>query len=92
MPNTKSAKKALRQSEKIRLRNRTQRSTLRSALKRAKKTAGEEDQAVAEAAFRFAIKKLDQAAAKNLLHEKTAARTKSRLSAFCKKAKEAKKD
>ena len=84
MPNTASAKKALRQNRQRRLRNRSQRSALRTAIKKCRASAGTQE---AEAAFRLAVKKLDQAAAKRLIHPNTAARTKSRLSKFLKKAK-----
>ncbi|WP_437185851.1 30S ribosomal protein S20 [Planctomicrobium sp. SH668] len=80
MPNTSSAKKALRQSDKNRLLNRTQRSALRTVIKKARAAAAGTDEAVAQEAFRLATKKLDQAAAKNLIHKNAAARTKSRLS------------
>lgn len=86
MPNTTSAKKALRQNEARRLRNRSQRSALRTAIKkfRAAATDGTDPEAT-ESAFRTAVKKLDQAAAKHLLHKNTAARIKSRLSHFKKR-------
>lgn len=80
MPNTPSAKKALRQSEKRRLHNRAQRSALRTAVKKVRTAVEANDPAGANEAFRLATKKLDQAAAKNLIHKNTASRTKSRLS------------
>ena len=79
MPNTSSAKKALRQNQKRRLENRTQRSALRTTVKKVRKAAEGTDPAATQAAFREATKSLDQAAAKNLIHKNTAARTKSRL-------------
>lgn len=79
MPNTPTAKKALRQSAKNRLLNRAQRSTLRTAIKKARLAAAGTDTAAAEQAFREVTKKLDQAASKNLIHKNAAARTKSRL-------------
>jgi small subunit ribosomal protein S20 len=45
--------------------------------------------AEADATFRLAVKTLDRAAAKNLIHANTAARTKSRLSRVLKDAKAA---
>jgi small subunit ribosomal protein S20 len=78
MPNTKSAKKALRQNTKRRLLNRSQRSALRTAVKKARTAAAEGAPDVAEA-LKLASKRLDQAAAKNLIHKNAAARTKSRL-------------
>ncbi len=89
MPNTANAKKALRQSIKRRLHNRSQRSALRTTVKKVRALAASGDLAGAESAFRFATKRLDQAAAKNLLHRNTAARIKSRLSKLLKEAKQA---
>lgn len=86
MPNTANAKKALRKSHKRRERNRSQRSALRTHVKRVREAVAEGDQEQARNAFRVASKKLDQAAAKNLIHKNAAARTKSRLSKQMKKA------
>ena len=76
MPNSRSAKKRMRQGEKRRLRNKVRRSTLRTALKRvhAARTGAE-----AQDAFRTAEQLLDRAARKHLIHPNMAARTKSRL-------------
>lgn len=84
MPNTASAKKALRQNIKRRLLNRSQRSALRTAVKKCRQACQSDDPAGAEEAFRKAVKTLDQAAAKRLIHRNTAARTKSRLSKLLK--------
>lgn len=86
MPVTKSAKRALRKSLVRRDRNRAQRSALRTAIKKCRAAAGTPE---ADEAFRTAVKKLDQAAARNLIHANTAARTKSRLSKALKAAKSA---
>lgn len=85
MPNTANAKKALRKSEKRRLLNRTKRTALRGILKKVRVAVEAGNQDVARESFRLACKKLDQAAAKNLIHKNAAARTKSRLSALLKK-------
>lgn len=90
MPNTSSAKKALRQNAKRRLQNRSQRSALRTALKKARAAAAGDDAAVAQEAVRAATKRLDQAAAKNILHKNAASRTKSRLSKLVKSKFDAK--
>jgi len=89
MPNTPTAKKRLRQNVKARARNRAQRSALRSQIRkvRAAVEGGKLDEAVTE--FRLATKKLDKAAAADLIHNNTASRLKSRLSAFIKKAQTA---
>ncbi|REJ89436.1 MAG: 30S ribosomal protein S20 [Planctomycetota bacterium] len=84
MPNSPSAKKALRQNAKRRLRNRTQRSSLRTAVKKCRAAAAGDDAAAAQESLRSVSKKLDQAAAKNLIHKNAAARTKSRLTKLVK--------
>lgn len=86
MPNTASAKKALRQSIKRRLHNRAQRSALRTVIKKCRIAVQSGDSAAAAEALRLAAKKLDQSAAKGLIHKNAAARTKSRLSLLAKKA------
>ena len=75
MANTKSAIKRMRQSERRRVRNRTIRSQVRTAIKTAR-TAGAETlpTAVAEA-----IRTLDRAVTKGVVHRNTAARKKSAL-------------
>jgi len=76
--NTKSAIKRIRTSEKRRLRNRTVRSRVRSALKTARaavSTAGED----ARTAVLQAIRTLDKAVTKGVVHRNTAARKKSAL-------------
>jgi len=85
MPNSPSAKKSLRKSLKRRDLNRSQRSALRTAVKKVRKAAEAKDEATAREAFAVAVKKLDQSADKHLIHKNTAARTKSRLSALLKR-------
>ncbi|MEM7811456.1 MAG: 30S ribosomal protein S20 [Planctomycetota bacterium] len=86
MPNTANAKKALRKSLKRRAENRTKRSTLRTSLKKARLAIAGDDAEATEAQFRLAVKKLDQSAAKGLIHKNKAARLKSRLAAAKKKS------
>lgn len=86
MPNNANARKAMRQNEKRRLRNRAGRSALKTALKKARAEATSGNAEAAQTAFRTAVKKLDQAAAKKLIHKNTASRLKSRLSQFMKKS------
>ncbi|WP_044256791.1 MULTISPECIES: 30S ribosomal protein S20 [Pirellulaceae] len=86
MPNTQSAKKRLRQNEVRRLRNRGVRSNMRSAVRRVREAVAAGDQEKAQSEFRLACKKLDQAAARNVIHRNAANRTKSRLNAAIKKA------
>ena len=73
MPNIASGKKNMRKSRAATVRNRAQRSALRTALKKAQATT-------ATPAVRLtAVKLLDRAARKGLIHRNTAARQKSRL-------------
>ncbi len=90
MPNSASAKKRLRQNEAHRLRNRSTRSAIRTQVKKVRAAIAEGDLAKSEAEFQKAVKQLDQGAAKNLLHDNAAARTKSRLSKAIKDLKAAK--
>jgi small subunit ribosomal protein S20 len=76
--NIKSQIKRNRQNEKRRVRNKAVRSELRTRTKAAV-TAAEQGSDNSEAATRLAIKKLDKAAAKGVIHKNQAARRKSRL-------------
>ena len=87
MPTTKSAKKRLRQSLERRARNRAVKSSLKTQIKKVSATAAGGDGEATEEEFRLAVKKLDQAAAKRIIHPNKAARLKSRLSARLKAAK-----
>jgi len=73
--NTKSAVKRIRQNERRRLRNRAVRSKLRTTLKVARAVQGPEQRATIEEALRT----LDKAVSKGVVHPNTAARKKSAL-------------
>ncbi|PWL81719.1 MAG: 30S ribosomal protein S20 [Clostridia bacterium] len=77
MPNIKSAKKRVKVNAVKAARNKAARSALRTEIKNANAAivAGENK----EEALKAAVKKIDQAAAKGLLHKNTAARKKSAL-------------
>jgi len=79
LANTKSALKRMRSSEKRRLRNRRVRSETRTYIKRARAQieAGELEEAQKSVAQ--AVRALDKAAEKGILHKNSAARRKSRL-------------
>jgi len=79
LPNTKSAAKALRRSERRRIRNRFWRSTARTLIKKARKLIEAGDLEAAAKAVGDAISVLDRAAAKGVIHKNNAARRKSRL-------------
>ena len=78
MANIKSQIKRNRQNEKRRLRNKAVRSEVNTRCKSAlaaAPTGGE----IAEAKLRAAVKCIDKAAIKGVIHKNTAARRKSRL-------------
>ncbi len=77
MANTKSALKRMRSNMRKRLRNRMILSRTRTALRRAREAlaTGQPD----ETLIREAIRQLDRAAAKGVIHRNNAARRKSRL-------------
>ncbi|MEX0866554.1 MAG: 30S ribosomal protein S20 [Pirellulales bacterium] len=87
MPNTASAKKRLRQGVKRHQRNRSEKRTLSTFLKRVTDALASGDQAKAQEDYRVASKKLDQASAKGVIHANAAARLKSRYSKRLKAAK-----
>jgi len=84
LANIKSAKKRARQSERARELNASQRSMLRTYIKKVIKAIEAGDKAAATAAFTTAQPVIDSAAGKGLIHANKAARHKSRLSAHIK--------
>ena len=78
MANIKSQIKRNKQNEKARVRNKIVRSELRTRTKTAISTATEGADNAPEA-LRQAIKRIDTAAAKGVIHPNQAARRKSRL-------------
>lgn len=79
MPHTKSAKKHLRQSEKRRLSNRAIKHALKTQIKKVQTAAEGTDVELLKKEYNLAAKKLDKAAAKNVVHRNLAARKKSQL-------------
>ncbi len=86
MPRIKSAKKRMRQAKGATARNRTQRSQLRTAIKKVRAASGSE----ATTAYAEAVRIIDRAGRKNLIHRNAAARQKSRLAKAVAKATAAK--
>lgn len=78
MPNIKSAKKRVLVSKTKAQRNKSANSALKTAIKKAN-TAIETNAENKEALVLAATKKIDQAAAKGLIHKNNAARKKSAL-------------
>jgi small subunit ribosomal protein S20 len=91
MPNTKSAKKRLRQSLVRRSRNRAAKSTIKGHIRKVREAIAAGNVEAGETEFRLTVKKLDKAAAAKVVHANLAARIKSRLSAALKAAKQKKK-
>ena len=86
MPNIKSAKKRVKIIATKTARNKAAKSALRTAIKKAN-VAIEASAADKDVVVREAVKKIDQAAAKGIIHKNTAARKKS---AFALKLNESK--
>jgi small subunit ribosomal protein S20 len=80
MPNSNSSKKRLRQNKVHQLRNNSVKTKMRGLIRKVRTaiTAGDVDES--KTTFQAAVKKIDQAAGKNVIHANKAARTKSRLS------------
>ncbi len=90
MPNNANARKAVRKSEKARLRNRAVKTSLKTVVRKAQVAATEGDAGNTDQALRLAVKRLDQAASKGYIHRNKAARLKSRLAKRVNKAAAAK--
>ena len=87
MANHFSALKRARQTETRSTRNRANTSRLRGALRDLREALGKGDKTAAEAVFRKTVSALDKAIQKGVIHENTASRYKSRLSARVKTLK-----
>jgi small subunit ribosomal protein S20 len=79
LANHKSAIKRIRVNERRRLRNRLYMSRTRTQLRKARETLAGKDTASARAETLAAIRILDKAASKGIIHKNNAARRKSRL-------------
>ncbi len=84
MANTASARKRARQSEKARARNASQRSMIRTYVKKVVKALDAKDKTAAEAAYKEMVPVLDRYADRGMIHKNKAARHKSRLIAHIK--------
>ena len=79
MANSLSARKRARQSEKNRVRNASQRSHVRTQIKRVVAAIESGDKAAAEAAYKSAVPAIDRSVGNGIMHRNKAARHKSRL-------------
>ncbi len=80
MPNHKSAEKRMRQSERRRVVNRSNRSRLRTAVKELRGALDKGGKSAAEMLPKT-VSEIDKAVQKGVLHRNAAARQKSRLTA-----------
>lgn len=78
MPNIKSAKKRVLVSKANAEKNKAVRSALKTSVKKANEAIQKNDPSAAEA-VKAAVKKIDHAATKGLIHKNNAARKKSSL-------------
>lgn len=84
MANHVSSLKRARQDLKKRALNRTQRSTMRTAIKKVHVAIEAGDKDAANTALKSAVSLIDRAGGKNLIHARQAARRVSRLNAHVK--------
>lgn len=79
MPNIKSAKKRVKVIKVKTLRNQMFRSQMRTMIKKYEAALQAGDKEAATAAYKLAVKKIDQAVAHGILHKNNAARKKSQF-------------
>jgi small subunit ribosomal protein S20 len=79
MPNHKSAKKRVRQSERRRLINRGNRAELRTSIKKLRAALAGGDGKNLNSQLPLTVSEIDKAVQKGVLHRNAAARYKSRL-------------
>ena len=89
MPNTKGAKKRLRQSVVRRDRNKAQKTRLRHSLRKFREAVAAKKLDEATALSRSTAILLDKAAAKRIIHANKAARLKSRMCGLIVRSKQA---
>ncbi|CAK0755892.1 30S ribosomal subunit protein S20 [Gammaproteobacteria bacterium] len=81
MANTAQARKRAIQAEKHRAHNATQRSTVRTYIKKVVRLVEAKDREGASEAYKAAVPVIDRMADKGIIHKNKAARHKSRLNA-----------
>ena len=79
MPNIKSAKKRVLVNEKKAACNKAAKSELKTAIKKFEVIATEGNRTEADGVYKVAVKKVDQAVTKGILHKNTAAHKKSAM-------------
>ena len=79
MPNIKSAKKRVIVTNTKTLQNKMFKSELKTDIKKYQAAVAAGDTALAQETYKAAVKKIDQAAARNIIHKNAAARKKSQF-------------
>ncbi len=79
MPNIKSAKKRVELAKAANAKNKAEKSELKSTIKKFDAALAEGNREQADSAYKAAVKTVDQAVKKGILHKNTAARKKSSM-------------
>ena len=79
MANTSQARKRVRQANKARIRNSSQKSEFRSSVKKVLKSISEKNKDQSSLDYKKAVSVMDKLVTKGLLHKNKASRHKSRL-------------
>ena len=79
LPNIKSAKKRVLIAEARNARNKAEKSELKTVIKKFEVAAAEGNRTETDGAYKVAVKKVDQAVGKGILHKNTAAHRKSAM-------------
>ena len=79
MPNIKSAKKRVLVNQTKAMQNKMFRTQLKTDMKKYQAAVASGDTALAQTTYKAAVKKIDQAAARGIIHKNAAARKKSQF-------------
>jgi small subunit ribosomal protein S20 len=79
MPHSNQAKKRLRQDKKKRMENRSRKSSMNTHIKKVLKAVQDGDKEKADAMLPLAMKKIDKAAKRNVIHKNQASRRIGKL-------------
>lgn len=79
MPNIKSAKKRVLVNQTKAMQNKMFRTAMKTDMKKYQAAVAAGDTAAAQETYKIAVKKIDQAAARGIIHKNAAARKKSQF-------------
>lgn len=79
MANNRAAKKRIKVIEKKQMRNKSIKSSTKTAVKKLLQAVESGDKATAQEAHRLAVRAIDKATTKGIFHKNTASRKKSQL-------------